>query len=214
MPSKEYLFWFFGITLLFGIFFMPIQSNSSEYLRSSSLIPQNSASSPRIIEFSDYQWFVRSSKSQLQDPGPNLFFDDNHSIRVDQNGHLHLTIRSINNSWYASEISSILSFGHGTYEFTLNSDFESLDQNIVLGLFTYLDDLHEIYIEYARWGDPFNNIGQFVVQPYYNSGKIYRFNWSVTNTSSFHRFRWNSKSISFTAGIRNYSAYKAYSNWM
>ena len=73
------------------------------------------------------------------------------------------------------EVTSDKSFGYGTYRFTHSGSLKDLDPNIVLGIFTYLDDNNEIDFELGRWGqatEPKN--AQFVVQPA-SAARMYRF---------------------------------------
>jgi len=60
--------------------------------------------------------------------------------------------------------------GYGVYEFTLEQRLDRLgeaDPNVVLGLFLYRDDTHELDIEFARWGATATNAtnADYVNQP-------------------------------------------------
>ena len=98
-------------------------------------------------------------------PGPNRWAPN--LAWVDHQGRLHLKIaQDAAGKWCCAEVTSDKSFGFGEYRFTFAGPLNELDPNIVLGLFTYLDDAHEIDFELARWGqvtEPKN--AQFVVQP-------------------------------------------------
>lgn len=107
-------------------------------------------------------------------PGPNAWSADH--AWVDEQGKLHLKIaKDAAGKWRCAEVTSDKSFGYGEYRFTFSGKLAHLDSNIVLGLFTYLDDAHEIDFELSRWGRPAEpKDAQFVVQPATN-GRIYRF---------------------------------------
>ena len=49
------------------------------------------------------------------------------------------------------------------------------DPFVVVGLFTYLDDTHEIDIELSRWRVASDPAGQYVVQPGERPGNKHRF---------------------------------------
>ena len=58
--------------------------------------------------------------------------------------------------WVCAEVVLQQTLGYGTYRFYLDSPVDSLDPNVVLGLFTWNDDPafnnRELDIEFARWG--------------------------------------------------------------
>jgi len=161
------------------------------------------SSSQRYINFSGYEWIVRTSNGNLEGPGPNLFNDSINNIWLDENGFLHLKITKSMDTWYCAEVYSVESFGYGTYSFKLKSGFENIDINVVLGLFTYLDDTHEIDIEFSKWGYVNNLNGQYVVQPYYIEGNVHRFDMDSQNNTSIHSFTWCENYISFSSEIGN-----------
>ncbi len=133
----------------------------------------NSACNPlaRTITWSGYDWTV---KSGTMGPGPNNWSDDPTNVFVDDQGRLHLTITNRSGEWYCTEIISNKTLGYGTYTFNV-SPITDLDPNAVFGMFTYLNDTHEIDIEYSQWGNTAdsNNCG-FTVQP--SSGGLTQYN--------------------------------------
>jgi len=167
------------------LFCSPEELNSSENL--DFIKP---SADPTEIVFSGYNWTVRTSNDLLQGPGPNYFNDSAENVWLDGNGYLHLKIIIRDGKWYCAEVYSELSFGYGTYVFTLAPGFENLDVNIVVGLFTYLDDENEIDIEFARWGQLGAQNGQYVVQASSNIGNLYRFNMPEPGEKSTHSFTW------------------------
>lgn len=88
--------------------------------------------------------------------------------------HLRISKNAVG-KWQCGEVISDESFGYGEYRFTFSGQLNELDPNIVLGLFTYLDDANEIDFELAQWGHSADQKNaQFVVQPAANE-RIFRF---------------------------------------
>jgi hypothetical protein len=162
-------------------------------------------SQSRSMSFSGYDWEVRTSNQNLEGPGPNYFSDGNENVWLDENGYLHLKIVEKQGLWYCAEVYSKQSFGHGTYVFTLAPGFENLDVNVVVGLFTYLDDFHEIDIEFARWGQSVAQDGQYTIQPSAHLGNLYRFDMKETDNISHHGFEWCEDYISFWSANGSYN---------
>lgn len=111
---------------------------------------------PRVTTFAGYNWLVESS-SEAVGPGPDNFSNAANSVWVDDSGRLHLTIRRDRNRWYCSEVICQESIGHGRYESHIDSPLDSLDPNVVPGMFTWNSNApeftyQEIDIEIARWG--------------------------------------------------------------
>jgi len=117
-------------------------------------------------------------------PGPNYFSSENSDVYIDNDGRLHLKVTNRDGKWLSTEVISKESFGYGTYVFYIGSRGDTLDQNIVLGLFTWDDNpnkhinrWNEIDFEFSRWNNPNNDNFQYVVQPWdWTSGNMYRFN--------------------------------------
>ncbi len=152
----------------------------------------------RSLRFSGYDWLVRSKTGG---PGPNYFSDSTNNVWLDAAGRLHLSITHRSNEWQCAEIQSTRSFGHGSYRFRLDSPVDTLNDRVVLGLFTYSTDPvyndREIDVEFGRWanpGDPSN--AQFVVQPP-TSGHMVRFTVPVGQTNSTHLFSWETNRVAF-----------------
>jgi hypothetical protein len=125
--------------------------------------PPQSPSGSTQLTFAGLTW---QCKAGMQfGPGPNRWAPDR--AWVDQQGRLHLKIaQDAAGNWCCAEVASDKSFGYGEYRFTFAGPLNELDPNIVLGLFTYLDDAHEIDFELSRWGQAAEpNNAQFVVQP-------------------------------------------------
>lgn len=123
---------------------------------------------PRVVEFAGYDWFVkRAVPPGMWGPGPNYFSDSQDAVSVDTQGRLHLKVYQSPRGWECAELVSRLTFGYGRYEWWLDSTVDDLDDNIVLGLFTWDDASpnveqdwvwREIDIEFARWGIDADNL--------------------------------------------------------
>ena len=153
---------------------------------------------PDKITWNGVTWAVKTSRSAVG-PGPNLF--DKANVWVDTSG-LHLRIaKNASGAWTCAEIIGPTSYGYGTYTFALASPVDTLDRNVVLGLFTWSDRAlyahREIDIEFARWGnagDPTN--AQYVVQPYDKPAHLRRFTQPAEITSH-HQFGWYPGQVSW-----------------
>lgn len=128
------------------------------------------------IEFGSQTWAVK--KFARMDPGPNRWTDDKAAIFLDDKKHLNLGIVPAGKGWACTELVCNDALGFGTYTWTFRTDLAAFDPQAVLGLFTYQNSANrqgipdkEIDFELSRWGDPKNELGQFVVQPYVGQGK-------------------------------------------
>lgn len=116
------------------------------------------------IQFGGYTWTVRSGRGG---PGPNAW--DPRNLWLDSVTNLHLKISQRDGVWSCAEITMRQRLGFGRYQFQTIGRLDQLDDNVVLGLFNYPtgdlgpDGTHEIDIEFARWGNGANPIGNFTV---------------------------------------------------
>ena len=156
----------------------------------------------RSIQFAGLTWDVKLGNGL--GPGPNNWSDSTDSVWVDAQGQLHLKIRNVGSSWYCAEVVTQQSFGYRTYLFKVGSDANLFDKNVVVGLFTYLNDTNEIDIEFSRWGNANNQAAQYVTQPG-GTGNIHRFDLSTAGVNSTHSFTWQASSIF-------YQSYQGYHN--
>ncbi len=148
-----------------------------------------------VIEFSGITWDIKNGSGL--GPGPNNWSDSPDSVFVDAQGQLHLNVRQIDGQWHSAEVISQQSFGYGTYTFQVATDVEQYADNVVLGMFTYLDDFNEVDIELAQFGDSNAAFGNFVVQPAATSGNVEKFDLNLTDNFSTHRYTWQPDSIQF-----------------
>jgi hypothetical protein len=155
----------------------------------------------RTIEFSGLTWNVRTGTGG---PGPNHWSSDEKSVWVDEEGRLHLKLRQVEGRWECAEVWTKESLGYGEYVFHLATNVERFDPRIVLGLFTYLDDDHEIDIELSRWGKASGPPAQYVIQPGSRPENRRRFPLGLTGEYSTHRFHWRKGSVDFQSHHGHY----------
>jgi hypothetical protein len=155
----------------------------------------------RAFHWSGYDWWVKTSTAPVG-PGPNLFSDSTNNVSIDAQGRLHLRITNVSNAWQCAEIVSQTSPGYGTYRFHLASPVDTLDPNIVLGLFTWSDQPdyvnHEMDVECGRWVDPTDYANaQFVRQPYYLPHHLVRYRIPTLATNATPSFNWETNAITY-----------------
>jgi hypothetical protein len=187
--------------LLISILCLTIPSNNQ------AILTVDSSSILSTISFSGYEWNVKNSGGVLWGPGPNLFNDSIQNVFVDSNGSLHLKITHniCLDQWFCAELYTIESFGYGIYQFSLESGLETNDKNIVLGLFTYLDDENEIDIEFAKWGEDTDKNGQYVIQPSWKLNHKKRFEFDPQGEYSVHGFSWCKTVVDFYSYTDSYN---------
>jgi hypothetical protein len=162
----------------------------------------------RTIDFSGYTWRVKGPG--YYGPGPSVFSDDPSSVWADGTDRLHLTIRNSGGSWTSTEVALEDTLGYGDYIFTTVGSIDTLDPRAVLGLFLWQygpcwdpayfwwNPYNEIDVEISRWGNPSNDVAQFVAQPYDWPGNLSRFDasWGDGELASF-AFRWLPDRVEF-----------------
>jgi hypothetical protein len=152
------------------------------------------------IEFGGYTWAVRSG---IGGPGPNVWGENN--VWLDSSTNLHLKISQRDGKWSCAEITMLKRLGFGRYQFQTTGRLDLLDDNVVLGLFNYPtrdvgpDGTHEIDIEFARWGNAKNRIGNFTVWPVEKGLKQVSksFSFTLTDDQTTHRFIWSRDQVKF-----------------
>lgn len=152
------------------------------------------------IRFGGYVWTVRAGRGG---PGPNAW--DENNVWLDSATNLHLKISQHNGGWSCAEITMKQRLGFGRYEFQTIGRVDRLDDNVVLGLFNYPagdvgpDGTHEIDIEFARWGQVRNPMGNFTVWPVERGRKqaTKSFPLNLTTVQTTHRFLWGRSQIVF-----------------
>ncbi len=165
-------------------------------------LPVETVDEMRMIHFSGYDWTVRYSEGR-EGPGPNRFSADERSVRVDNEGFLHLGIWNRGRSWYAAEVRLPDALGYGTYVFETQGPVRFLSPNVILGLFTFDHDApeqayREIDIELGRFGNPSKPDAQFVVHPFPPVENRHEFNLPDNPPAVMtHAFRWSSGTVEF-----------------
>ena len=112
---------------------------------------------------------------------------------------MHLRISRTDKDWSCSEVSLTRNLGYGTYEFVVRG-LETLEPAAVFDMFTYdyasgAQHNREMNIEISHWGNPAEKNAQYVLQPYYASANVYRFN-VPTGTLTFS-LRWQQDRATF-----------------
>ena len=129
---------------------------------------------------------------------------DPKNVTVDGDGFLHLRIANGGGGWTSSELFTTDRLGFGTYQWQVDGPIDTIDKNVVLGLFPYgpaagigSDGTNEIDIEYSRWGQANGPNGDWTDYPASGTtiGELsYTFSLDGT-TLSTSRFNWSSSSI-------------------
>lgn len=152
------------------------------------------------LTFGGYTWTVRSGRGG---PGPNTW--DENNVWLDSATNLHLKISQRSGNWSCAEITTQQRLGFGRYQFQTAGRLDRLDDNVVLGLFNYPtgdigpDGTHEIDLEFARWGQAKNPMGNFTVWPVERGRKqvTHSFPFSLDGDHMTHRFTWGRGQIVF-----------------
>ncbi len=157
--------------------------------------PMTSAVATSTINFSGYTW---NTKSGHAGPGPNDWDNSSNSLFTDASGALHMKVSNVNGGWKSSELYLPKSLGYGTYRFEVLGRPDLLDENLVLGMFLYQDDTHEIDIEYSRWGYTNGTNMGYSVQPYATPGNNKSLNITLRDDiPTIHEIIWKPTSIDF-----------------
>lgn len=160
------------------------------------------------LQFSGRTWRVKGPG--WYGPGDNYFSNLSDRVWVDAGGNLHLTVKRYGSTWNCTEVVTEDALGYGDYIVTTVGRLDLLDPQVVLGLFLweygpcwsdgYLwwNPYNEVDIEYSRWGNPAQDIGQFVAQPYDYPGNLSRFAavFGVGEQVS-HAMRWSRNKVEY-----------------
>jgi hypothetical protein len=189
---------------------LPIPSQAEAVVYATRVNP-----STRQFNFSGYGWAVRNTTAP-SGPGPNYFSNRTNNVWLDAQGQLHMKITQTNGVWECAEVTSDRSFGYGQYRFTVSAPVNSLDPNVVLGLFTYSNDnvynYREVDVELSRWENAADvNDAQFVIQPA-GTGQKLRFSVPDGITNSTYSFTWQSNNVAFQSLNGNFASPPASTN--
>lgn len=143
-------------------------------------------------------------------PGDNYFSNLSDRVWVDGGGNLHLTVKRYGSTWNCTEVVAEQALGYGDYIVTTVGRLDLLDPQVVLGLFLweygpcwsdgYLwwNPYNEVDIEYSRWGNLAQDIGQFVAQPYDYPGNLSRFPAAFgVGEEVSHAMRWSRNKVEY-----------------
>lgn len=163
-------------------------------------VSASSAAAAKEIVFGGYKWTVRSGQGG---PGPNAW--DEQNVWLDAATNLHLKISHRDGKWSCAEVTLQRRLGFGRYEFRTTGRLDRFDDNVVLGLFNYPtrdvgpDATHEIDIEFARWGEARNPMGNFTVWPVEAGLKqvTHSFPFVLGGNDATHRFVWSRREVRF-----------------
>ncbi|MCW4028951.1 MAG: hypothetical protein NWE92_04815 [Candidatus Bathyarchaeota archaeon] len=194
-------------TLIIAFLTLIILEATPTMINSSAPSPfVDAATSATYIKWSGYTWLVRNSNEKATNPGPNYWSNSTQNVWLDSNGYLHLKITQRNGKWYCAEVTCTQPLGYGTYAFYTIGRIDQLDQNVVLGLFAYKDDTHEIDIEFAKWGDASYPNSWFSVQPppFIAGVNQKTFNLKLYGSYTTHYFTYKPQSVYFETFAGHY----------
>lgn len=151
---------------------------------------------PHLIRFSSYDWTVRQTGSDRHG-APHHYKISNAS--VDAQGYLHLRVTKQDTEWTCGEVALPRSLGYGRYEAVV-SGTDQLEPATVFDMFTWDragtdQNRREINTQFARWGDPKAENGEFSVQPYYRPANAYRY--TAVGSPLLLTMLWQSGRVSF-----------------
>ena len=175
-------------------------SSQNTSLRTERVVPGGATTYPLngIIYWKGQGWYL--PEGQL-DPGNNYWDNTGNGVWIDDQNRLHLTVKNDNGTWNCTMVNSQNKYLYGTFTWTIASPVYTFDKNCVVGLFTYLDDNHELDIETTRWGNRRGNNLWYSVQPYVIEGNMqgYHVPSSIDGTNTTYRLDWQPNYIRFTA---------------
>lgn len=154
------------------------------------------------LQFSGYDWDVRRYKSDRG--GPNEYNGAN--VVVDADGALHLKLVQRDKEWTSAGVCLTRQLGYGTYVFIVR-DMADVDPAARLALFTFDKNgravhFREMNIDLWHASEPGTWGGQFVVQPNYLPGNLYRF--SLPRGQVSHTMRWETGVVAFKSMRGNF----------
>lgn len=150
------------------------------------------------VDFAGFTWHTKSSVHEAIGPGPNYWSSSGRNLQLDESGNLHLRIDKHKGRWYATEVWLDKALGYGTYRFKVSFPDNSLDENVVFGLFNYLNDQREFDIEISQWGNKSSRNAGFAVQPAGIDHNNHRFALNLEQeTTKVFSFTWTRTELTF-----------------
>jgi len=164
----------------------------------------------RTVDFAGRTWRVKGPG--YYGPGPNVFCHTPDCVWVDPDGALHLTLASRAGVWASTEVVLADALGYGDYVVSTRGRLDLLDPQAVIGIFLWQygpcwdeaflwwNPYNEVDIEYSRWGEPGDEIGQFVAQPWDYPGNRERFDAAFApGEVTSHAMRWLPDRVEYRA---------------
>lgn len=139
------------------------------------------------LDFGGRSWNLRETPG---DPGNNQW--STNCVWKDAAGRLHLQVRELGGQWYCGEAESGQSANYGEYRWYAASRFDTLDPNVVAGLFTYGPPWgsNEIDFEFTYGFDPVTNNLHYTVHPWYLPGHTFKSRVDASSPDTTHSFVW------------------------
>jgi hypothetical protein len=199
--KKPHFIW--TLYLIFAMVFAGCSKENAEVTNGSGVDSGKLKAATKTLTFSGLTWYVKSGTNM--GPGPNNWSADN--AWVDANGKLHLkiTYSTTTKTYQCAEVWTTASLGFGKYEWFIDGRIDALQKDVVLGLFNYPtaaigpDGTNEIDIEFSKWGNAKNKIGNYTVYPtsLNYSYKTFPFTFTLSGTYTTQRFTWSSTGVRF-----------------
>ncbi|MDV6331142.1 glycoside hydrolase family 16 protein [Asticcacaulis sp. 201] len=170
-------------------------------LAAAPLLLCGGAASAATLQFAGHTWTIRPDG--VGGPRDNTWCQAN--AFVDASGYLHLKLTQTATGWCSAQVSSTDRMGFGTYQWELNTRVDTLDKNVVFGLFHYptadvgQDGTNEIDIEFTRWGNASANGLNYTAFPTTTSVALTTQNFPISMSGDYstHRYVWGARSIHF-----------------
>lgn len=140
-------------------------------------------------------WSVRDHPGN---PGNGCWGSSPASVRIDDDGLIHLSLVRIGETWCQAEIRSSEPAVYGLHRFHVISRLDRLHPSVVLGLFLYADDEHEIDIEMSRSLAGGDNLGVYAVQPARRE-RVHKFPVALTGGYTTHEIDWREDRVRFAS---------------
>ncbi|MFB6291282.1 MAG: glycoside hydrolase family 16 protein [Candidatus Bipolaricaulia bacterium] len=163
-----------------------------------TMIASGMVGEARTVDFSGYTWKVKHYVQHKRGPGPNYWSASRKNVRVDGEGNLHLNITEQTGHWYCAEVYLDRFLGYGEYIFYLDPQKTELPDKVVMGLFLYGGPGKEVDIEISGWDKGKDRNIQFIVQPAYITGHLYKFNLNLLQEKWTFKINWSKDEVIFS----------------
>lgn len=140
-------------------------------------------------------WTVRTKPGS---PGNGCWSGSRESVRIDEKGEIRLRLVRIGGQWCQAEIRANTIASYGRHRFHVISRLDHLHPSVVLGMFLYADDEHEIDIEMSRSLAGADNRGVYAVQPA-RGDRVHKFPVELTGPFTTHEIDWTGDRVRFSS---------------